>query len=238
MVLDASSNNTHHYKVRIKGKMKQSREKVAPSPTPIEKGAYRSLSITVANFIAIYIYNFFVVAMREKIIGLLGDLFIRYLFFFNMCFWHFTLSLRSKMVCSCVPFDLYCGDCFNKVVVLFNSRICVSEFLVRVNYQWQIFVPVDVVSLFLFQWKIFFNKSDEGQIDYFEENYCFIHYFSGSGNSQYFSRTLLGIYSVPHKYQNVAQGFLTRRLGEGHSPGTSGSSKDILGPVDIPSGVR
>ena len=34
MVLDASLLNTQHYKVRIKGKVEQSREEVAPSPTP------------------------------------------------------------------------------------------------------------------------------------------------------------------------------------------------------------
>ena len=34
MVLDASLLNTQHYKVRLKGKVKQSREGVAPSPTP------------------------------------------------------------------------------------------------------------------------------------------------------------------------------------------------------------
>ena len=34
MVLDASLLNTQHYKVRIKGKVEQSREWVAPSPTP------------------------------------------------------------------------------------------------------------------------------------------------------------------------------------------------------------
>ena len=34
MVLDASLLNTQHYKVRIKGKIEQSREGVAPSPTP------------------------------------------------------------------------------------------------------------------------------------------------------------------------------------------------------------
>ncbi len=33
MVLDASLLNTQHYKVQIKGKVKQSREGVAPSPT-------------------------------------------------------------------------------------------------------------------------------------------------------------------------------------------------------------
>ena len=34
MVLDASLLNTQHYKVRIKGKVEQSRKGVAPSPTP------------------------------------------------------------------------------------------------------------------------------------------------------------------------------------------------------------
>ena len=34
MVLDASLLNTQHYKVRIKSKVEQSREGVAPSPTP------------------------------------------------------------------------------------------------------------------------------------------------------------------------------------------------------------
>ena len=34
MLLDASLLNTQHYKVRIKGKVEQSRERVAPSPTP------------------------------------------------------------------------------------------------------------------------------------------------------------------------------------------------------------
>ena len=34
MVLDASLLNTQHYKVRIKGKVEQSKEGVAPSPTP------------------------------------------------------------------------------------------------------------------------------------------------------------------------------------------------------------
>ena len=34
MVLDAALLNTQCYKVRIKGKVEQSREGVAPSPTP------------------------------------------------------------------------------------------------------------------------------------------------------------------------------------------------------------
>ena len=54
MVLDASLLNIQHYKVRIKDKVEQAREGVAPSPTlgvvAIEKGAFGSPSTMVANF--------------------------------------------------------------------------------------------------------------------------------------------------------------------------------------------
>ena len=46
MVLDASLLNTQHYKVRIKGKVEQSREGVAPSPTP-SCSSYRKGSLRV-----------------------------------------------------------------------------------------------------------------------------------------------------------------------------------------------
>ena len=52
MVLDATLLNTQHYKVRIKGKVGQSREGVAPSPysvVAIEKGAFGLPSTMVAN---------------------------------------------------------------------------------------------------------------------------------------------------------------------------------------------
>ena len=62
MVLDASLLNTQHYKVRIKGKVEQSREGVAPSPTPW-CSSYRKGSLRVTldygrqlYFIYIYIY--------------------------------------------------------------------------------------------------------------------------------------------------------------------------------------
>ena len=59
MVLDASLLNTQHYKVRIKGKVEQSREGVAPPPlhlgvVAIEKGAFGLPSTMVANFTFIY----------------------------------------------------------------------------------------------------------------------------------------------------------------------------------------
>ena len=54
MVLDTSLLNTQHYKVRIKGKVEQSREGVAPSlhlgVVAIEKGAFGLPSTMVANF--------------------------------------------------------------------------------------------------------------------------------------------------------------------------------------------
>ena len=46
MLRDTSYLNTQQYKVRIKGKVEQSREVIA-----IVKGAFRSPSTTAANFI-------------------------------------------------------------------------------------------------------------------------------------------------------------------------------------------
>ena len=57
MVLDASLLNTQHYKVRIKGKVEQSREGVAPSPTPW-CSSYRkgSLRVTLVYGRQLYFY--------------------------------------------------------------------------------------------------------------------------------------------------------------------------------------
>ncbi len=50
MVLDTSLLNTQHYKVDIKGKVEQSRERSSALPyISIEKGAFWSTSTTVAN---------------------------------------------------------------------------------------------------------------------------------------------------------------------------------------------
>ena len=60
MVLDAASLNTQQYKVRIKGKVEQSREWSSPplhfGVVAIEKVAFGSPSTKVANFTYIYIY--------------------------------------------------------------------------------------------------------------------------------------------------------------------------------------
>ena len=75
MVLDASLLNTQHYKVRIKGKVEQSREGVAPSPTPW-CSSYRKGSLRVTLdydrqlyllyiYIYIYIYIWFQVWQKS-----------------------------------------------------------------------------------------------------------------------------------------------------------------------------
>ena len=54
MVLHTSLLNTQYYKVRIKGKVEQSKERISALPhrdvVAIEKGALASPSTTVANF--------------------------------------------------------------------------------------------------------------------------------------------------------------------------------------------
>ena len=52
MVLDASLLKTQHYKVRIKGKVEQSRERSStlPGVVAVEKGDLGSPSTMVANF--------------------------------------------------------------------------------------------------------------------------------------------------------------------------------------------
>ena len=60
MVIDTSSLNTQQNKVRIKGKVEQSRERVLHPPQhlgvlAIEKGAFWSSAATVTNFTYIYV---------------------------------------------------------------------------------------------------------------------------------------------------------------------------------------
>ena len=68
MVLDASLLNTQHYKVRIKGKVEQSREGVAPSPTSC-CSSYRkgSLQVTLDYgrqlYLLLYIYIYLCVCV-------------------------------------------------------------------------------------------------------------------------------------------------------------------------------
>ena len=67
MVLDASLLNTQHYKVRIKGKVEQSREGVAPSPThwcsSYRKG---SLRVTLDYGRQLYLLIYSTVALLKQ----------------------------------------------------------------------------------------------------------------------------------------------------------------------------
>ena len=63
MVFDATLLNIQHYKVRIKGKMEQSRERNCALPLhldveAVEKEAFGSPSTMVTNFILLNIYMF------------------------------------------------------------------------------------------------------------------------------------------------------------------------------------
>ena len=64
MVFDASLLNTQHYKVRIKGKVEQSRERVAPSPTPW-CSSYRkgSLRVTLDYGRQLYFYFIYIILL-------------------------------------------------------------------------------------------------------------------------------------------------------------------------------
>ena len=64
MVLDASLLNTQHYKVRIKGKVKQSREGVAPSPTPW-CSSYRKGSLRVTLDYGRQLYFTYIIFKEE-----------------------------------------------------------------------------------------------------------------------------------------------------------------------------
>ena len=55
MVLDATMFNTKHYKVRIKGKVEQSREWISTLPYTIEKRAFGSPSTTVPTLLFFFL---------------------------------------------------------------------------------------------------------------------------------------------------------------------------------------
>ena len=61
MVLDAALHNSQYYKVRIKGKVKQSREWSSTllhiGVVAIKKGTYRSPSNKVANLLVLFSYS-------------------------------------------------------------------------------------------------------------------------------------------------------------------------------------
>ena len=64
MVLDASLLNTQQYKVRVKGKVEQSRERSPTSPlhlsvVAIERVAFWSPSTTVQSYLLLYSFSVF-----------------------------------------------------------------------------------------------------------------------------------------------------------------------------------
>ena len=67
MVLDASLLNTQYYKVRIKGKVEQSREVVVPSPTPC-CSSYRkgSLQVTLDYGRQLYLLYLFITKSKSS----------------------------------------------------------------------------------------------------------------------------------------------------------------------------
>ena len=77
MVLDASLLNTQHYKVRIKGKVEQSREGVAPSPTPW-CSSYRkgSLRVTLDNGRQLFTIYIYIYIEREREISIYAIIYI------------------------------------------------------------------------------------------------------------------------------------------------------------------
>ena len=66
MVLDASLLSTQHYKVRIKGKVEQSRKGVAPSPTHW-CSSYRKGSLRVTLDYGRQLYFYFTVFVDKKL---------------------------------------------------------------------------------------------------------------------------------------------------------------------------
>ena len=68
MVLDASLLNTQNYKVQIKGKVEQSREGVAPSPTPW-CSSYRKGSLRVTLDYGCQLYFFYLWPINGTLTG-------------------------------------------------------------------------------------------------------------------------------------------------------------------------
>ena len=96
MVLDTSLLNTYQYKVHIKGKVEQCREKNSDLPyTSIEKGAFWSPSTTLTNHIYIYIVMILILCVEGEIKYLYDSKALNYLTF-NL-FACFTAILRRSI---------------------------------------------------------------------------------------------------------------------------------------------
>ena len=71
--------------------------------------------------------------------------FVFKLFFLQHVFLTFKVVFRMLIVDLSIPFTFYSGDCFDRVVILFNFRICVCECPVQVNWLWQTLVSADIL---------------------------------------------------------------------------------------------
>ena len=85
MVLDATLLNTQYYKVRIKGKVEQSKERSSALPlhlgvVAMEKGAFGSPSTNLANFMYIYIYIYICVCVYKVTLGIVVGAARKFLF--------------------------------------------------------------------------------------------------------------------------------------------------------------
>ena len=80
MVLDASLLNIQHYKVRIKGKVEQSREGVAPSPTHW-CSSYRKGSLRVTLDYGRQLYFYFSLCKKPSVTNFLASLTLVWLYF-------------------------------------------------------------------------------------------------------------------------------------------------------------
>ena len=74
----------------------------------------------------------------------LSDSFID-LFIVSIHISNFRVVFRKRMINLGVFFSFYRGDCFDRNVVLFNSRICVRECSFGVNCPWKTLASLDYV---------------------------------------------------------------------------------------------
>ena len=112
MVLDASLLNTQHYKVRIKGKVEQSREGVAPSPTPwcssYRKGNLR-VTLDYGRQLTVLIYSLsFTLCYRD----------VHYVLSMNLRSYtgiNMWSLFMTSLLAWCTPYPKHDGRCYRDV---------------------------------------------------------------------------------------------------------------------------
>ena len=160
MVLDASLLNTQHYKVRIKGKVEQSREGVAPSPThwcsSYRKGSLRVTLDYGRQLYFTYIHIIFISVYILK--------YICYLYIYLSDSVHRTLCLNFHIylsidlfiylrVCVCVCVREFCVWFYKIHLYKFNvSLIWMKNFIAKSTKvtvtilckEWQLYESVNM----------------------------------------------------------------------------------------------